>query len=144
MTGKAVALSGRALNGRNKEIWDKFIEGWTQTEIASEYGITQGRVSQILQVAAGEVKELPRDTQMRMRRAEVDSWISYWADKVLSARNEINRVQAGKELRAWFDFRARLNAEYAPSAVFHGGIDAQTLHYIIEGIPDKDIKGALG
>jgi transcriptional regulator with XRE-family HTH domain len=108
------------------------MQGWTQLEIASRYGLAQPRISQILQVAAGEVEEMPRDMEMRARRAQVEANISYWAEQREAATSKSAREGADKRLGFWFDFRARLNAEYAPSSVYVTGDGRPQVHYYIE------------
>jgi len=41
--------TGPRLEGRNGAIWDHYLGGWTQERIAEQHGITQSRVSQIIQ-----------------------------------------------------------------------------------------------
>ena len=137
----AKALSARTLNGQNKKVWDLFLQDWTQTEIAAEVGLSQQRVSQILQNGADEMAELPRETAMRARRAQVEANISYWA---AIARDDSlplgQREKADKRLGFWYDFRARLNAEYAPSSVYVDGAERAVIHYRIEGLEPEELK----
>ncbi|GAB3115657.1 hypothetical protein GCM10027160_23320 [Streptomyces calidiresistens] len=44
---------GPRLEGRNGEVWRRYLSGWTQERIAAEHGITQSRVSRII----AEVRE---------------------------------------------------------------------------------------
>ena len=79
MAGKAVALTARALNGRNKRVWDLFLEDWTQQEIAAELGISQPRVHEILAAGAGELDIMPRQEMLMLRLAQIEAKISYWS-----------------------------------------------------------------
>jgi transcriptional regulator with XRE-family HTH domain len=119
------------------------MEDWTQAEIAAEVGISQQRVSQIIMAGAGDLHELPREAEMRSRRAQVNAKISYWSNIVADEALPLDeRIKADKRLGYWWDFRARLNAEYAPSSVWIGGegTDKPAVTVVIEG---DDIRKAL-
>lgn len=57
------------LEGRNGAIWRAHTSGQTQEAIAAEYGITQGRVSQILSAVRAS---LPVEDRADLVRREVD------------------------------------------------------------------------
>lgn len=136
-------LTGKALAGRNQQIWDLFLEDWTQQEIAAELGISNQRVSQVIREWAAQQDELPRDVSMRARRAQVDAHISYWATIATDEDRTLkDRIAADKRVGFWADFRARLNAEYAPASVWIGGQGAEDRPHVTVVIEDE-IRKAL-
>jgi transcriptional regulator with XRE-family HTH domain len=61
--------TGPRLEGRNGAIWNHYLAGWTQERIAEQHGITQSRVSQIIQ----EVREsIPEEKRDHLITTEVD------------------------------------------------------------------------
>ena len=40
------------LDGRDHEIWERYVSGWTQARLAAAYDVSQQRISQVL----GEVR----------------------------------------------------------------------------------------
>lgn len=57
------------LDGRNGEVWERYIAGWTQQQIADEYGICHQRVSQILAEIRAEIGETDKAAEA-LRSAE--------------------------------------------------------------------------
>lgn len=49
------------LKGRNSEIWQLTLAGWTQERIADKFGITRGRVSQIVKQIRASIPEATRE-----------------------------------------------------------------------------------
>ena len=116
---KRYNLTNATLSGRNKRIWEMHLDDWTQTEIASEVGLSQQRVSAIIAECSAGVTETPREQEMRTRHAQVAAKISYWAAIVQDESLPLDdRIKADKRLGYWYDFRARLRAEYAPSSMY--------------------------
>jgi len=140
---KTKALSTRALNGNAARAWELFLQDYTQHEIAAELGVCQQRVSQLLQAGVASQEYRPRDEEMRVRRAQVEAKISYWSAIALDESRPVGvRVAADKRVAWWYDFRARINAEYAPAAM-HMTSDGREVSYVIQGIPDDDLHKGL-
>ncbi|WP_017602199.1 sigma factor-like helix-turn-helix DNA-binding protein [Nocardiopsis lucentensis] len=60
---------GPRLEGRDGEIWQRYIAGWTQERIATEYKIGQQRVSQIIK----KVREsIPEEERNQVRTAVIE------------------------------------------------------------------------
>jgi transcriptional regulator with XRE-family HTH domain len=137
MPGKGIALSGRALNGKNARVLELFLQDWTQQEIAAEVGLSQPRVSQILTAQAEEVEVLPREATLHRRLAQIDAKISYWSAIAMDDDIHLSsRYAADKRVGWWWDFRARLCGEYAPERHFvHEG---QVVTYVIEPGPETE------
>lgn len=57
------------LDGRNGDVWAKYIAGWTQQQIADEYDICHQRVSQILAEIRSEIGETDKAAEA-LRSAE--------------------------------------------------------------------------
>ena len=57
------------LDGRNGEIWQRYIRGETQSAIAERYGISQQRVSQIIREVADSI---PQQTREEVVTRELD------------------------------------------------------------------------
>lgn len=53
-------VEGERLKGRNSEIWHLHLSGWTQERIGAKFGITRGRVSQILKQIRASISEATR------------------------------------------------------------------------------------
>ena len=61
-----VASRKRKLNvvlapGAPAEMWTLYVDGWTQDAIAAEYGVTQGRVSQVLAEYRADMPEQDKE-----------------------------------------------------------------------------------
>ena len=133
-------LNATAVIGRNELIWQRFIENYTQAEIAEEFGIAQQRVSQIVTEWAQKVEETPREALMRARFAQVDRKISELEER--QSQDGLPHalyLAYSTEIRRWFDFRARLRAEYAPARVEVGG-DNEPAHIVITGADVKALR----
>ena len=132
---KSKVLTGKVLtDGRNQRIWELRIEqNYSENEIAREMGISQQRVSQILREWARDIEETPRQEQQRLRFEQVEKKISeldeMWHDET---KPWALRTWAMTELRKWFDFRARLRAEYAPEQVHASGTDPDRVAYSLK------------
>lgn len=53
--------SNERLDGRNGAVWRRFCDGASQYRIADEFGISQQRVSQIINVARSEIDTVTRE-----------------------------------------------------------------------------------
>lgn len=68
-------VEGERLKGRNSEIWHLYLSGWTQERIGAKFGITRGRVSQILK----QIREsIPKATRQELIDIEVErlDWVT--------------------------------------------------------------------
>lgn len=115
-TGKL--LSGRVLD-KHREAWDMWIDNYTQQQIADHFGVTRRAVQVWLLQAAGEFDgELPREVVMRGRFEQVDSKISALEERQSQpGLPHALYIAYSAEIRKWYDFRARLRAEYAPQQI---------------------------
>lgn len=57
------------LEGRTGEIWRLYVAGWTQEAMAEKFGITQGRISQIIAGVRAQIPEVDR-TQLIQRELD--------------------------------------------------------------------------
>lgn len=60
---------GPRLEGRNGEIWSRYVSGWTQERIADEYKISQQRVSTIINKIRAEI---PEEERQHVRTAVIE------------------------------------------------------------------------
>lgn len=63
------------LKGRNSQIWKLHLEGWTQERIGEKFGISRGRVSQILKQIRASI---PQTTRQELIDTEVErlDWVT--------------------------------------------------------------------
>lgn len=140
---KKYMLTKRTLTGRNERIWQMHLDDWTQDEIAAEVGLSRPRISQILAECSAGVQETPREQEMRTRYAQVEAKISYWSAIAQDESRPFDeQVKADKRVAYWYDFRARLRAEYAPANVKLSAVqNGDQMTYQLE-LPD-DVRKAL-
>lgn len=73
---------GPRLEGRNGEIWRGYLFGKTQEALAEEFGISQSRISQVIQ----EVREsLPEADAQELRRADLERLDAMLPNNILMA-----------------------------------------------------------
>ena len=60
---------GPRLEGRNGDIWSRFVSGWTQERIAQKYEISQQRVSTIINTIRAEI---PEEERQHVRTAVIE------------------------------------------------------------------------
>lgn len=67
---------GPRLDERDREIWQQYVGGWTQARLAAEYGISQQRVSQILDEVRVTVPDGVRTDAALLARERADALLA--------------------------------------------------------------------
>lgn len=89
----------KRLEGRDGEIWQKVtVHRWTQQRVAAEYGISQQRVSQILEeVRARILADGGMDTAERMRQQSLELYSHLIAEALEVAGRPAPPMFVGKD-----------------------------------------------
>ncbi len=70
---RGTQLTAAQLRERNAQIWTRRLEGHTETMIAAEFGLTQGRVSQLLKDLTAARGEPERETLRQLAADKLDA-----------------------------------------------------------------------
>lgn len=130
MPGKI--LSGRVMKDRNERVFDLWMQDFTQKEIGEQLGITQARVSQILNewFDKNDVPETERTRLRKLRLAQIDQRISDAQQERDAAPTSALRAIWDRRLQSWYEYRSKVVGEYAqPSA---GLDDTPMARYVLE------------
>jgi predicted transcriptional regulator len=119
------------LIGRNGEVWRRFaIYGWNQERIAKEYGITQGRVSQIIKDVRESIPKQTRDEIVTERveqlKAVVDAVMPDALTGDKDAASILLKLQERESKLLGLDSVTKIDQSIG-------------ITYVVKGVPDADI-----
>lgn len=75
---------GPRLEGRDHEIWQRYVGGWTQARLAAEYEVSQQRISQVLSEIRASIPDTARTDAALLARERTDALLAAVWDDAMS------------------------------------------------------------